>query len=473
MKTSKKIFPVGALIVAAWFLFNPNISILDLLPDCIAYLCILFALRHLTPFVPYMREAADGFRKLFYVSLIKLPALVVMLTMASERVTITLFSLSFAIVELIFLFPAVHNLFEGLFYLGERFGCESAIKADRLKNGPEAIRTVTYLFVSVKMALSTLPDFAFLFNFDRLSGDGFTISNTQYAILLFLAFLLSLIMGVIWLGYILPYFKAIRRDPGVDALTPPDCENVHVRENRRLRLSLPYFLFAAGICLSVDLVFDNVAVPPDYLSAIFFTALALILFFTVKQYRILTLVLSGGYVVSSILYTVFRNSFFREFILSDLTRIPEADTAYLPVILLSVVNELLFLSNVIMLGRTLIEFRKKNSPTPPPAESYEGRVYLSEEHDAKKQNLLCLILAALTAVASALDTFLARYTVDVSAHPGYSGSMLYVPVFSGFWLLPLLFSVALAIDTVWICSTRVRSLWEYNDLEITNERLDY
>ena len=164
MKFKNKLFPVGLLIVAAWFLFNPNVTILDILPDAVAYALILFSLRHLTAFVPYMREASDAFRKLFYISLIKIPALFVMLVMASQRITISLFSLSFAVVEIIFLLPAFTHLFEGLYYLGQRFECTAAIRCEGFPKRVEAVRTITYIFLVIRALLSTLPDFVFLWN---------------------------------------------------------------------------------------------------------------------------------------------------------------------------------------------------------------------------------------------------------------------------------------------------------------------
>ncbi len=465
----RKLFPAIALSVGAWFLFNPNVSTVDVLPDFIGYLFILYALRHLVSFVPYMAGAADAFRKLFYITLIKLPALFIMLTLSSERVTITLFSLVFAILELIFLFPAFNNLFEGLFYLGERFDCPSALRAERVRGGVESLRVMTVTFVVVKAVLSTLPDFAFLPTYDPLTGKGFTVTTTQYVFLLAVAFFLCLIVGIVWLGYILPYFNALARDEGVKRLSSPYCEDLPQRESRRLRLSLPFFLFAAAVVLSVDLVFDNVLVPPAYLGAALFLALAILLFFSVKKRRILTLSASAVYLATTILSLHYRTRFFASYSLADLIRFPadsyqnpEAEAAYLPILLLSALSEVLFLTCFIFHGLALRDFRRKDDAVPT-AETYEGRQWNAEQREEKKKNIVCLIFAVLNALISFAYTLLSQYNQRVDMQPGYGGTAFYIPMFAGFWILPLIFSVTLAVDTVLLASARTRQLWSKHE----------
>ncbi|MBQ2718491.1 MAG: hypothetical protein IJF73_00300 [Clostridia bacterium] len=467
--SKRKVFPAAALSVAACFLFNPNVSTVDVLPDFIGYLFILYALRHLVSFVPYMAAAADAFRKLFYITLLKLPALFLMLTLASERVTITLFSLVFAILELVFLYPAFQNLFEGLFYLGERFDCPAALRAERLRGGVDSIRTMTFLFITAKAVLSTLPDFAFLPSYDPLTGKGFTVTTTQYVFLLSIAFVLCLILGIVWLGYTLPYFNSLARDKGVKDLVSPYCEDLPQRESRRLRLSLPFFLFAAAVVFSVDLVFDNTPVPPTYLGAGLFLALAVLLFFTTEKRRIPMLSVTASYFVTTILFTHFRSRFFATFTLADLTRFPmgyyqnpEAAAAYLPVLLLSALSELLFLACFILLGLALIDLGQKGKPTLSP-DTYEGRQQAREGQEERKKNVLCLVFAVLSALTSFAYTLLSQYNERVDMQPGYGGTAFYIPLFAGFWILPLVFSAALAVDTVLLASARTKRLWREHE----------
>ena len=475
MSKTKKSFPAGLLVGASWILANPNISMIDLVPDCIAFALILYTLRHLATFAPYMQEATDNFRKLFYITLLKIPALFIMFSMATQRITITLFSLSFSILELVFLIPAFNALFEGFYYLGSRFGCEAALRETPKK--PEAIQRVTILFLIVKLSLSTLPDFLFLFEYDPITGEGFTPTNTQYLFVLFLAVLISLIFGIIWLSYILPYLRGIAKDRGTVTMTSPSGIDLSVREDLRFRLSLPYFLFGAALCFSVDFVVDQRNILPDYLAAGCFLALALLLYASSKRKQLAPVLFSGLYLVLTILFSVFRTRFYENFSESDLSSykngqvgfLPvneEALAAYLPVNITSLLSELLFVICVMLSLHALYLFRKENTKTAPPQTVVEERFLLEEAQIERKQNIICFALACLSAVLSALHVFLLRFNAKVAMQPGYGNTALYLPKSGAFWLLGFFVSVILAVDAIWLTGARIRKLYKAHDVEI-------
>ncbi len=461
----RPLFPVSALIVAAWFLFNPNITILDLLPDAVAYFLILYALRHLTSFVPYMQEAADAFRKLFYISLLKIPAFVLMATMATTRITITLFSLTFAVVELVFLFPAFRNLFEGLFYMGERFGCFAAIKAPSDGKKPEAVLLVTYVFLSAKAALSTLPDFFFLVEYDKLSGEGFTLTAAQYGFILAFAFVTALVFGIIWLTYMLPYLRALKNDQGVKSLSLPLCENPTKWENQRLQLSSPFFLFSIAAIFSIDIKIDDHILFPDYLAAVAFLALAVLFFIQIKKRALPSLVTAVLYLAAAITATALRRRFAAEFTEADIGRIEEATAAYRPYLITEILSSALFLTVFILLGICLVRFYHSAMPQATATLAVERRFCAEEKRAMRLQELLCLILAFLASALSVLDVILAQFTHKVPSQPGYGGNAIYIASAGSFWLLPLLFSLALAIAAGLISSGRVKKLYKAAELD--------
>ena len=456
MNSQKKIFPVGALIAGVFLLFNPNASLIDILPDCIAYALFLYALRHVATFVPYMQEASDGFRRLFYLSLIKLPALIVMLMLASQRVTITLFSFTFAVLELIFLFPAITNFFEGLFYMGQRFGCRAAIADERYHGGVSAVRTTTYAFFIVKMVLSTLPDFLLLFEYDPLSGSGFTVPMTQYAFVVGLACLLALAVGIVWLIYLLPYLGAIKEELDTLDVAPPDEQDPKSRESRRLRLSIPFFLFALGSCLTVDFVASNRSLLPDYLSAAAFLALAILLYLQKKKEVLPALITSGGYLVLSVLYSVFRRSFYARFTESDLSMNAEAAYAYAPALALSLLSEVAFVAVFILLGKALYRFYKENELLEAPKNEYEAHLLQEEAATREKQNRLLLLIAVLTATASFLSNLLAYFKEPSEVN---AWQRFFLPLFTSFWILPLVLSLLCGIAVSVILRGRTKDLY--------------
>ena len=478
MNAEKKIFPAGLLIGAAWILANPNISMLDIVPDCIAFGLILYALRHIASFAPYMQEASDNFKKLFYITLLKLPALFIMLSMSTQRITITLFSLSFAIVELFFLIPAFTALFDGFYYLGSRFGCDAALRETPKK--PDAIRFMTILFVIIKHALSTLPDFLFLFEYDPLSGEGFTPTNAQYLFVLILAFVITSIFGIIWLSYILPYLRNIANDEGTKALQSPDKIDLSQRAGTRLRLALPHCLFAAAICFSIDLIVDQKNLIPDFLAAACFLMFFLYLYRErtgTARIELLSAFVSLFYLATTVLYTFFRNRFYSNFAESDLTShknvqssyLPvneEALAAYLPVNITAVIAEFLFVLCVILALHALHLYGKENTKTAPPRTSVEERFSLEEARNERKQSIALFALACCSALASALHVYLLRFNAKVAMQPGYGNTALYLPKSGAFWLFCLILSLSLAVFAVWFASARIRKLFKANNVEI-------
>ena len=498
MNTQNKIFPAGLLIGAAWILANPNVSMLDFIPDCIAFALILYALRHISSFAPYMQEATDSFKKLFYITLLKIPALFIMFSMATQRITITLFSLSFAIVEVLFLIPAFNALFDGFFYLGSRFGCDAALRETPKK--PDAIRFMTIFFLIVKHALSTLPDFLFLLEYDPLSGEGFTPTNTQYFFVLVIAFLITLVFAIVWLSYILPYLRGIADDEGTKSLQSPDKTDLSRRAGTRLRLSLPFYLFAAALCFSIDLIVDQRNLLPDYLAAACFLLLSLYLYqdsrrdnfmdtpdaavtkdshtaTSINLVPFLSILSSLLYLVVSVLFSFFRSRFYNNFAESDLTShqnsqasfLPvneEALAAYLPVNVTSVISELLFMLCVLLSLYTLHRFAEENAKTAPPKTSVEERFLMEEARSERKKSALCFLLACVSAAASALHLFLLRFNARVEMQPGYGSNALYLPKSGAFWLFCLAVSLALAVYGTWLAVSRIRRLYKANDVEI-------
>ncbi len=459
MKAVKKIFPIGTMSVGLWFLFNPNISILDPLPDAIGYLLFALALRHVALFVPYMQEALEGFKKLFYITLMKLPALFVMIMLFNDRIAITLFSLSFAILELIFLLPAFRDLFEGFSYLGQRFDCPAAITQTETVKGPDSLRFFTYIFVSAKAVASTLPDFVFLFPYDPLTKEGTSVSGASYFLIVAVLALLVLLLGIFWLSYLRTYFRAIEEDPGLRTLTPPDGVDLTAPKSNFL-IALPYLLFGAGIFFSLDLVIDNALILPDYLSGAFFLAAAIYLVVKHPIKGRASLIVSGGYFLSTILFSIFRSQFYGNFKESDIMspdgviRIPEAYAAYLPMLLGSFLQEALFFLSVLFLVYLLRDYEKDHLPVPDFKTQYEREWHAQQEKSKRKVDLVIVLLAAATALATFADMYLMRYTGQVVMSPNYEGESVYAPVYGTFWLLPFTLSVVLIVLTIVTCRRR-------------------
>ena len=191
------------IILSLVFLCNPNMNILDILPDCIAYTLLTLVIGGLAQTVPYLAECKGALIKLALLTAIKIPAFTVMysnLKYGSDIVP--LFTLSFAVLELILICIAVKNLFLALSYIGERTDCISVrgpFSIGRRKSlSLEMIERVTIIFFVVKAVLNVLPELMLLYNEDFAYRKELMDS---YPAVLVISVLAGLIIGIFWLKY--------------------------------------------------------------------------------------------------------------------------------------------------------------------------------------------------------------------------------------------------------------------------------
>ena len=182
------------------------------------------------------------------------------------------------------------------------------------------------------------------------------------------------------------------------------------------------------------------------------------------------------YLVSTVLFSIFRTHFYNNFQESDLTAyngshssyLPinqEALAAYLPVNITSVISELLFVFCVMLSLHTLYLFAKVNTKTAPPHTTVEERFLFEELKTERKQSILCFVLSCLSAIVSTLHVFLLRFNAKEEMQPGYGGT-LYLPKSGAFWLVTFAISLLLAAFAVWLSVSRVRKLFKANDVVI-------
>ena len=155
------------ILLSLILLFNPPVNIIDILPDCIAYILLILAIGNLTENVPYLKEAKDALVKLALLTSVKIPALTVMYAnIGSGRDIVPLFTLVFATLELILLFSLVSNVYLSLSYLGERTDCRSVREPFALsktkKCTPEQLRFLTYIFFLARGILNVVPEILLL-----------------------------------------------------------------------------------------------------------------------------------------------------------------------------------------------------------------------------------------------------------------------------------------------------------------------
>lgn len=269
-----KYMGLGAAIAACCFLFNPDMAIVDVLPDFIGYILLALSLRFMRDLSPHFENAWKKFRILSIVAGLKFVSFLWVfggLASAQERPTmILLLSFSFSVVELIWGIPAWRSFAEGLIIHAQTAGGEYPLRENRRgKNVATAFRNSTISFMIAKAFFSNIAEFAVLSNhsYDDRAFDWYEFIGLFRTFAVFF----GIIVGVVWIIRSLIFFSGILRDSELIESAKTKYENTVLPneglfKRRDISLTLGLVVFAA--LASPDFYIDNINVIPDAVSAV-------------------------------------------------------------------------------------------------------------------------------------------------------------------------------------------------------------
>lgn len=268
------------LVAGFIFFFLPNFSIIDILPDFIGCLLIIIGLNKLADLTPGLYDARKAFVKVMYIHIAKFFLMFALPFFGNQNGGdgyVLIFSFTFAVLDFIYTLPAFKSLLNGFVYLGDR------TNAAVLFENQSEFSTLTSAFIIIKATMAFLPDLSFISNPESsnivASSGSFYISN--YKTLLVLAnFLITGIIGVVWLVYAVRYFNGIKNDKILlGALTEKYKNDILSQKGLFIRrgIKLSFTFIMIGGVLMTDYLIDLVNVIPDFLGALFFLLSAIIL----------------------------------------------------------------------------------------------------------------------------------------------------------------------------------------------------
>ncbi len=447
-------FPMKRMLVGLIFLFNPSWNLMDILPDFIGCLLILSALALPSELAPYFADAKERFQKLVWLELSKIPAFLLMMTIyagdVSQRSIIAVFAITYAILELLFLIPAFRFLLGGFFYLGERFGCSSAIRSDDACR-PEELPRILSIFFFLRALGACLPEFALVPTPDALGENRFAYMMLRaYPFFVLVAFAIVLGFGIYSCVRLFRYLCRLRRDPELPALFRSLAEEKHaslMQRHEMNNLRLAVLLLMVGSALSIDLTLDNFNLLPDIMAAaVFFVAIKML-----AQYLPRTPLLLGvtvGYGLLSLVSTVLSAVFYNSYTQDDLyDKVPEALAAYRRYLLCSYAELALALALALVLVYVLIRM------IPIASDSFgecDSRQTLALRRSMRRESLLFTLLFALASLARTFELYLAQFSKRVVLSPELAPDnatlggtlVMELPLIEWFWMVPLTLSLA-------------------------------
>ena len=275
MKAKKNFLGLSWIVAALIFLFNPNLHLIDPLPDFIGYIFLCLAFSKLAELSDEIESATSLFRKMIFIDASKWLALFFTVSMSAsgeKNSSLLLWTFVFAILELIVLIPAYIKLFDGITKLGY-FHASTAIfgKIKKQKSVTDRAKKATLCFISCKAFFTVLPEFADLSNTSYYENSGFVNIYRYIGLLRGFAIVILLILGIIWLCRMQRYFYRLRHDKELlKSLTDAYRSNVLPKVGRGIyrRFKLSYVFLILAWIFSMDYRMDDITFFPDAISAI-------------------------------------------------------------------------------------------------------------------------------------------------------------------------------------------------------------
>ena len=276
---NKRSHTLPLVIIALITLFNPNINLIDIFPDFIGYFLLARAFLRPSFSCPYFEEARRGFIRLFWFSLLKIPAFVAMILVRASNTqdndVVALLTLVFCIVELILLLPTVKNTFEALIYLAGRQGLSSVLREDG-KNCASAVRSLTVIYFIFKCAAYTLPEFLRLTRIMDIGNQTVVATGSRiYPFVIVGVQLIGYAFGAIWLAKSLVFVGSVRKEGKFHSAVAAQEAGLEEGRYRRAvdcgRRKIAHLMPVLAAIASFDLVFSNyrgINLMPSFISGL-------------------------------------------------------------------------------------------------------------------------------------------------------------------------------------------------------------
>ena len=111
-----KLFFIGLL-----FLANPNINIIDIIPDFIGLGIVWFSITKISDLSSDIYIARRGVAKLFWTELAKLLSFIWLIIYSTDSGFFLVFTFIFTIIELIFFIPTINSFMNGTMILSTKY----------------------------------------------------------------------------------------------------------------------------------------------------------------------------------------------------------------------------------------------------------------------------------------------------------------------------------------------------------------
>ena len=374
----------GMVIFALFLLFIPAIKIIDVFPDFIAYFILAGVMSYGVDKLPYFEEARSAFIKLGIINLFRIPAVILTTSLRASNYGDTdiyaMMVLLFGVVEGIYLFPAISNLFEALFYLGSRSDATATlaeVECFGKRLTASSVKNLSYGFAGARALLALIPELCLMSATDKTGTMIITHPYAHlYPYLLLPCLLASLAFGIVWYVAVSRYVRAIAKEgayyTAIDALVTDERRPEIESKTKLRRASSALNMMMIASLLTLDITFDNfgdVNILPHFIFAILLVSGLRYLTGKTKYTSVASAVATGYSAISLAAHGVLI-AFLEEWNYTEIKLIDDAAKAYRPVVIFSALEFLLAAALIITVMLALRDFTVNNTKVPPTAENY-------------------------------------------------------------------------------------------------------
>ena len=441
----------GYILAGLFFLINPNISIVDILPDFIGIFLLMHGLEPARAVSPDMDDALQRFQTLFRISVAKFCCMPLLAVIGnSEKTFILVFTFAFSLLELIFMLYAFGALFASFSSLGIRLGGKG------MEKGLTGVRLQTWIFTAFRAFFTTIPELSNLPGTDEgyigsVTEGGFNpfaaYRTLLYACNIFFVLLSGILFILLWARYLHRIRKDVSFAAALADAIRQDSSDRRPFYRRTAATGLRFFCLAC--VLTSCFITDGVNIIPAFAGGIF-----LICAFTVlgrmqpdmkrlRPFAYLYTVVSAASFLSSLLFS---RKYYEVCTSHGLFSVPKAGEWFIFNLVLTAVSSALFLFLFLRFLSCMDSFLREHCGT----QAEKELVRLREK--TERSRLRCRNLLRIGAVGVFITSFagLLRQAMLFVPDPVLYLNERY-PVTICLWVPVLLADIAWSIFMFYAC----------------------
>lgn len=449
------------------FLFNPDVGIIDFIPDFIGYIFPLIALSKLRDL---SEKFEDAYKRIGIAALVSVGKLVsVFLSFGfigpgegGYQSSMMLFSLVFFALELLFVIPAFRSFFSAIYFMGEIHSCPyisgDIIKKNgkRKKNRTDRISNATTVFIAARAVCAMLPQLSIM------SSHGFDDTVYDFSrfhgLFMAIGFIVCLCFSVWWIIKAYIYFIGLCKQKEFKvALKENYLKKVQSKKISFILRNVGTFtsVLTVAAFFGIDLFINDstINVIPDILFALMMMASVLLIPQLMKPSRKLSVIscmLFAVYAVTSLIKDWLHADYFRNHTMFAYYRDPSAYSLYNSFTAVSVIDAIILAACVIMMTRIIAYIEKGYAISKLSIENDSiQRMNNAESREFARSYITPL---AVTGIIAAFVTMLTPFVLKLSAttFAGVSDETMQMVSFivgftATYWAIDLTASLVLAI----------------------------